>query len=261
MTLSGRNRVVRSLIVFSLGLNATIAALYLRIDDLVPIPRALQLVAAIDTAVVGAVAATICGIVTTIIFTRVFRRTPSGSVFFIMVGCLAMTLDGFKVLQAVLERLAYSQFSVLVSRATTFGHLVGAFALFAAGLYAGGLQMQRHALALVLGAVGAVALVGLVPIDASTLPANLVYRAGGRISVSTIATIIGALGILNYMQGAIAQGDSRVGFSTLCVGGMLVARELLYYLDEMTWIALGLLVFVVSCVGYAIANYRDSILG
>ena len=208
-------------------------------------------------AVVGAGFSTLLGFFFAAVYLRMFRRTPSLSVFFVIWFFLAMMFDVSKLGQVFVPASPWPQFAPLVARISIFGHIVGVMALFGAGLYAGGVRMQRHGTAMFVGAVIAFGLSWSIPIDTSALPSHLVYHAGMRASLQATLVLLLTIAVLNYVQAAVHHGHPRQLISALAVALMATGRELLFYQIQPVWILVGMVALIAGAIVFAGQNYRD----
>ncbi len=200
------------------------------------------------------------GFVLAAAYLRLFRRTPSLSVFFVTWFFLMMIMDVFKLGMVFLPVAPWPQLSSEFSRTVTFGHVTGVMALFGAGLYAGGLRMQRHGTAILVGGIIAVALSWSIPIDTSALPDHLVYRAGIRSSLQATLFLLLAVAVVNYVQASINNANPRQLISAGAIAALAVGRELLFYRIEPVWLGVGALLVVTGGIVFAGHNYRDFLL-
>ncbi len=200
------------------------------------------------------------GFVLSAAYLRLFRRTPALSVFFVTWFFLTMILDALKLGLVFLPVAPWPQLASEFSRAVTFGHVTGVMALFGAGLYAGGLRMQRHGTAILVGGIIAVALSWSIPIDTSYLPDHLVYRAGIRSSLQATLILLLVVAVVNYIQASVNNGNPRQLISALAIAALAAGRELLFYRVEPLWIGAGALLVVAGGITFAGQNYRDFLL-
>lgn len=261
MTRTGRNNTI--FILTTVFLLATVLVLALFLDSLALVPPGGPVVpdATQWHAVAGAVLTTVISFSAAIIYSRLFRRSPSVPVFFVVLFFIFTTMDISKLGQVMIPATAWRHFSPLLARVTIFGHITGALALFAAGLYASVARMQRHGTAMTLGVLIALGLSWAVPIDAFRLPNHLVYTAGFQAPLDAMIQLVLALAVLNFIQAAVASRDRREVMSAGAVALLAVGRELLYYRTEPISIGLGSVVFVTGAVVFAVENYRDYLVG
>jgi hypothetical protein len=260
MTLTGRNLSLRFAFVVLVLISVTVVGAFGAALQGAYFFSPLQLSLDVLLAVTGTIITAGLGFVLAAAYLRLFRRTPALSVFFVTWFFLTMILDVLKLGLVFLPVAPWPQLASEFSRAVTFGHVSGVMALFGAGLYAGGLRMQRHGTAIVVGGIIAVALSWSIPIDTSYLPEYLVYRAGIRSSLQATLFLLLAVAVINYVQASINNGNPRQLISALAIAALAVGRELLFYRVEPLWIGIGAFLVVVGGIVFAGQNYRDFLL-
>ncbi|MFW6228681.1 MAG: hypothetical protein ACOC2V_04410, partial [Alkalispirochaeta sp.] len=189
MTLTGRNTTIRTLLVIAVLLTASVTVLFVRSVFGTGGRELAELDLPQIFAIAGAVMTVFFGFLFAGVYSRMFRRSPSIPVFFVTLFFLSMTLDITKIAQIVALFSRWPHLSPMIARVSIFGHIAGIFAIFAAGLYSGGVRMQRHGTAVFAGSVIAFSLSWLIPIDTSSLPDHLVYPAGIRASLEAALVV------------------------------------------------------------------------
>ncbi|MFW5694688.1 MAG: hypothetical protein ACOCYB_05945 [Alkalispirochaeta sp.] len=260
MTLTGRNLSLRFAFTVLVLVSLTVVAAFGSALQGVYFFDELQLSLDVLLAVTGTFITVGLGWVLSAAYLRLFRRTPSLSVFFVTWFFLMMIMDVFKLGMVFLPVTPWPQLGPEFSRVVTVGHVSGVMALFGAGLYAGGLRMQRHGTAILVGGVIAVALSWSIPIDTSFVPDHLVYRAGIRSSLQATLFLLLTVAVINFVQASIYNGAPRQLISAGAVAALAVGRELLFYRVEPIWIGLGAFLVVTGGIVFAGHNYRDFLL-
>jgi hypothetical protein len=255
MTLTGRNITIRS--GLALCGTITVAVLLHFVWNLrhgyLPVElRNVQIVA-----LIGAAVTVVLGFLFSGVYARLFRRSPSIPVFFLTLFFLSITLDITKLAQLVVRTGSSQYFSLLVGRASIFGHIVGVMALFVAGLYAGGIRMQRHGTVVLVGLLIAFSLSWLIPVDTSYLPDHLVYPAGVKASFQSALLVFHLLAVLNFIQAAIVNQNPRMAVTALAVAFLAAGREILFFSVSPVWIVIGGGAVVVGGVVFTGQYYRD----
>jgi len=257
MTLTGRNTTIRTLLSVTLLAAVAVVVLFVRAvvgaggGDLaaLPLPQIF--------AIAGAIVTVLLGFFFGALYSRLFRRSPSIPVFFVTLYFLSLTLDITKIAQIVALFSRWPHLSPMIARVSIFGHIAGIFAIFAAGLYSGGVRMQRHGTVIFAGSVIAFSLSWLIPIDTSSLPDYLVYPAGIRASLEAALVVILALGVVNFVQAAITNENPRLFLTAGAVVAIAVGREILFYFVEPIWILLGGALIITGGTLFAGHHYRD----
>lgn len=261
MTRTGRNNTVVSLLTLFFFLSAALFAAFLYSVVYTSPDGAIRVDAPQWRAVSGATIMNLLALVSGVVFIRLFRRSPSVPVFFVMLFFVFSMIDISKLGQVMIPATSWRNVSPLLARVTIFGHMASALSLFAAGLYAGVARMQRHGTAMTLGFLITVGLSWAIPIDTLFLPENLVYSAGFHPSLDAMIAIVFALAVLNFLQSAVAARDRRQTLTAGAVVLIAVGRELLYFRTEATMIVAGTACFAVGVVVFAVQNYRDFLVG
>ncbi len=190
-------------------------------------------------------------------YSRLFRRSPSIPVFFMTLFFLSMTLDATKLAQIVVASGSSQHLSLILGRVSIFAHVVGVLSLFAAGLYAGGIRMQRHGTVVFVGLLIAFSLSWSLPVDTTFLPDNLVYPAGVRESFQASLIVIQVLAVLNFIQASISNRNPRMLVTALSVVLLAAGRELLFFLVDPLWIIVGIGAVIFGGVVFTGQYYRD----
>ncbi len=257
MTRTGRNNTAVFLV--SLFLVAAVALLVLFVTEL----RIVSEVGSVDPtpeewrAVAGALVTTVISFTAAIVYIRLFRRSPSVPVFFVVLFLIFTAVDVSKLGQVMIPATAWRNVSPVLARVTIFGHMSGALALFAAGLYASVSRMQQHGIAMTIGLFVSLGLSWAVPIDTFSLPHNLVYTAGFQPSLDVMIQVVFGLAVVNFLQAAVTGRERRQVMSALAVALVTLGREVLYYRTEVPVVIGGAVLFVAGVAVYAVENYRD----
>lgn len=257
MTRTGRNNTVRFLSsLFFIAFLIVVAALVIQLrivppsGDLVPDPDQWR-------AIGGAVMTAVIAFIAAIVYMRLFRRSPSVPIFFVVLFFVFTMLDVTKLGQVMVPETAWRVYSPVLARVSIFGHISSVLALFAAGVYASVARMQRHGTVLLFGMMIAMGLSWAVPIDVLYLPRNLVYTAGLQPSLDSMIQVVVVLAVLNFVQAAVVGRDRRQMMSAGAVALIALGREILFYRTEPVWLVLGPVLFAGGAILFAVENYRD----
>jgi hypothetical protein len=234
-------------------LNAAISVWFVRLQPTLTIPRLL----AVSTALITVVA----GLVFSVVFIRIFRRNPSVSVFLVTLSFTLVMVDGVKLVQIIAIAEALPRVSALASRMIIGGHLAWIAALSGAGLYSGGVRMQRHGVAIAIVLAICTILAGTVPIETEALPDNLVHATGLRSSVEVVVAILGCIAVINYVFAAISDRSARRLLSALAIALIVVGREGLFYSIEPVVVLVSCGMFVAGAIVFASQHYREQMIG
>lgn len=255
MTRTGRNNTVLMMAVsVFLAALVTIVLFTFNLGEIDPQPGQWR-------AIAGALATTVIAFTVAVLYMRLFHRSPSVPVFFMVLFFIFSALDISKLGQVMVSATAWRHFSPLLARVSIFGHVTGALALFAAGLYASVARMQRHGTAMTMGLVIALGLSWAVPIDTFRIRENLVYSAGFHPSLDAMILVVLVLAVLNFIHAALVVRERRQLMSAGAVALIVLGRETLFYRTEPLLIALGAALLVTGAAVFAVENYRDYLVG
>lgn len=193
-------------------------------------------------------------------YMRTFRRSPSVTVFFVMLFFLFSCLDVTKAGQIMIPATSWRHFSPILSRVTSFGWIAGTLALFTGALCAGGGALQRHGMSLLAVLAVSLGLSWTIPLDSLVLPDNLVYAMGLRLSVDTVMLVVLFLAVVSFFQAALVVRERRPLFTALAAAFLALGRGLLFYRAEISLIIVGAGLTVLGATVFAVENYRDYLL-
>lgn len=249
MTLNQRNITLRALLLFH-GLTLVLVAGWV-------VWQSPEIPWEHAWALTGSAVATLTGMVCGIVYLRLFRRSRSVPIFFMVVFFFFTMLDALKWTQPGFALSTTPYIGALVSRFIIFGYVAGALALFASGLYADAPRLKWPGIAMAVGTLLTGMLVWVIPVDTTILPVHLVHPAGVPAPVDTLAAILFVLGVLNYSESAIVRKDLRKGGIALAVLVMIAGRVFLYLRTDVVSIAVGVFLFIGGAAIYGFANHRD----
>lgn len=169
--------------------------------------------------------------------------------------------DGLKLAQLLAVAQSLPRVSVVLSRVLIAGNLLWVSALAGAGLYAGGVRMQRHGTAIVSVLALVAILATAVPLDTGTLPENLIHSTGLRASLDVIIAMFAAIAVLNYVYAAVNDRSARRLISALAVAVIAFGREGLFYLTDPLPMISSAAMLVAGAIVFAFQHYREQILG
>lgn len=251
MTRTGRNNtVLLAAITVFLCILLTIVLFILNLEGISVQPGQWR-------AIAGALITTVVAFTVALVYMRLFLRSTSIPVFFTVLFFIFTALDITKLGQVLIPLTAGRHFSPLLARVTIFGHITGALALFAAGLYASVERMQRHGIAMTLGLVVSLGLSWAVPIDTVQIRDNLVYTAGFQPSLDAMILVVLLLATLNFAHAAFMIRERRQVLSAGAVAMIVLGRETLFYRTEPVFLLLGAAFFTAGAAVFAMENYRD----
>lgn len=253
MTLASRKRTLIGMLILIIAIDTAIAMLFLRDPPTLSVSQLFSVVAASLAVVPGVLAGAL--------FIRLFRRNTSVSVFFVTLSFLLIGVDGLKLLQLVALSQAFPRIAVIISRLLIGANLLWVSALAAAGLYAGGVRMQRHGTAMLSMAALVGVLAAAIPLDTGTIPNNLVFDTVLPASLDGIVAMFATMAVLNYVYAAVNDRSSRRLIAALAIALIAFGREGLYHWIEPLPVLVSLVALIAGTVTFALQHYREQILG
>jgi hypothetical protein len=177
-----------------------------------------------------------------IVSVRVFRRFSSPELYFFVIMLIALSMEQARALQGYLLLLELPQFvGMVLTRFIVVGRVIASLGLFAASLYAVGIEYPRIGSITVALAVLAFLLVYFVPVDTVELNAALIHRLGWQSSIELVMLCVSILTIGNYaIAGARGHRDRGVHVA-LSAASVVIARDILYFVPSLPWLILSLL--------------------
>jgi hypothetical protein len=161
---------------------------------------------------------------------KLYRRTDSAELLFLMLFCLSLCLEAWRVGNLVFPTLGWSQYlNVVVTRLVLFSRFFGLLCLLVASLYAVGMKYVQYPVLIGGMAVLAFTLAGILPLDTSLFEPTFLYKLGDRQGYLFVRLILGLLTIANFVVAARTRRSRR--FAVAAVGALLLfaGRELLQY--------------------------------
>ncbi len=186
---------------------------------------------------------------------RQFRRRTAPEVFFFTVFIASIALDLLRPLVLVSAGAAVPlPYRSLLARLVYFGYLFGALSLFSSSLAISVVDSQRSGVVLGLAAVISGAFAYFVPVAATQLYPNLVYRIGLAGATHATGAAIGAFAVLNFLHAGFTGGDREYAVLGGAVALVVVGRLVVFHLPHVLAVTVG----VVCLIGGAVLFGRRS---
>ncbi|MDR1971055.1 MAG: hypothetical protein LBQ46_03960 [Treponema sp.] len=165
-----------------------------------------------------------------------FEKTQAPEILFITLFILSFSFETMRLITPLQKTWVIpSIYLLLASRALLFGRLCGIFSLFAAGVYAAGLEVQKQ-LNVILIAVFISLVVSLgIPIDILTWDSSFSMVNGYLSLFRMIETVVLLITMLSFFISAWSRGNPEyvaIGWGSLFV---YAGRNILLSAD--TWIS------------------------
>lgn len=260
-----RNLIVSILVVslFHLVLFAGGAYLVFHLDilpdvlgDLVePMPRWLLVLGTLEpgflriTALTGMASLLLFAVLANLGVRTLYRRTDSAELLFIMLFCLSLCLEAWRLGNLIFQAFGLPQYlNVVVTRVVLFSRFFGLLCLLVSSLYAVAMKYTQYSVLIGGMAVLAFTLAGILPLDTSLYEATFLYKLGDRQGYFFVRLILAALMVINFFVAARLRRSRR--FAVAAVAGLFLfaGRELLQYGIAPLPIVLGTVLLIVGFV-------------
>lgn len=152
---------------------------------------------------------------------RRFRKTASPEIFFFILFLLSIGIEGARVFSPALKELQVPIYLYhLVIRLLYMARFFGTFSLFAAGLFANGMQYQKLSIAYGITLLTAFTLSSLLPVAEASLQTNTGIDLVIIRDVTVVLLTLRIMAIVNFLAAWI-RNNSR-DFLWLGLGGTMV---------------------------------------
>ena len=163
-----------------------------------------------------------------LILGRQMRRNPSAEMAFLSIFLFTFSLQIFRL--AFLTGSTFTLDTDLATRAVYFSRLLGLSALFAASLFATGLQIQKFGQILLICILTAFSLSILLPVNSSITTAAMLHRIAREKHLAVFCLSLEVLTVLNYVAAAHNLGRGEYYRLSLLSLGIICGYEMLFFL-------------------------------
>ena len=178
--------------------------------------------------------AALYSLVSIILIYYFFENTRSPELLFFALFVMSLS---FEFLRLIIPLRAVFPFPALyvitASRLLLFARYFGLFSLFAASVYAAGLNVQRQQNAVFIVALAALIITIQIPIDGIIWDSTLMPRSGYRAMFAVVEAGIGAVTALTFFISAYTKGARSYVF--IGVGSLLALAGRSLLIQSDTW--------------------------
>jgi hypothetical protein len=220
-----------------------------------PVPRWLLVMGTLEpgflriTALTGMASLLLFAVLANLGVRTLYRRTDSAELLFIMLFCLSLFLEVWRLGNLIFQAFGLPQYlNVVVTRVVLFSRFFGLLCLLVSSLYAVAMKYTQYSVLIGGMAVLAFTLAGILPLDTSLYEATFLYKLGDRQGYFFVRLILAALMVINFFVAARLRRSRR--FAVAAVAGLFlfVGRELLQYGIAPLPIVLGTALLIVGFV-------------
>jgi hypothetical protein len=180
----------------------------------------------------GAVVYSFIGI---ILIYHFFEKTQSSEILFIGLFVISLTFEFARIIIPLKDIIPLPVFfRIAAPRVVFFGRIFGLFSLFASGVYATGMDVQKQRSFLLMLILAALVIAIDVPMDIFVWDSTFLVWSGYRFMFSVIETGILAITIASFLVSAFTRGSRSYVFIGIGVLLAFAGRNILINSD--TWI-------------------------
>jgi hypothetical protein len=180
-----------------------------------------------------------------------YRRTDSAELLFLMLFCLSLCIEAWRLGNLVFPVLRLSLYlSVVVTRLVLFSRFFGLLCLLVASLYAVGMKYVQYPVLIGGIVVLAFTLAGVLPLDTSLYEPTFLYRLGDRQGYLFVRLILALLMVINYFVAARLRRSRRFAAAAVAAVLLLAGRELLQHGIAPIPVVVGTTALIVGFVVY-----------
>lgn len=170
-----------------------------------------------------------------------FEKTQSPEIIFIALFTLSFSVEALRVSLPYIIKQELPQTYLLISaRILLTGRLFGLFSLFIAGVYASGLEFQKHGNIILIIAAIALTIASSVPIDPRVWDTSASVIPGYAPMFSFVEIGISLITVLSFFIAAYTKGSNEYTITAIGILLLLFGRDALLHGD--TWASLPLAV-------------------
>jgi len=186
---------------------------------------------------------------------RLFRRVSSAEIYFMTLFLMTLSVELLRIGQPLAE-VADMPIHVggLITRIVLFGRLVGAFSLFAAGVYSAGADYPRIGTVTALLVLLAFLIVYFVPVDSERMNATFVHMTGGREGIDLMLGFLSLGTIANYAIAWSRGHRERGGSIALAIAAVVVGKLLVLHVPTLAPLAVGAGLLIAGTASFILVN-------
>ena len=178
-----------------------------------------------------------------------YRRTDSAELLFLMLFCLSLCLEAWRLGNLVFPALGLSQYlNVVITRLVLFSRFFGLLCLLVASLYAVGMKYAQYSVLIGGMVVLAFALAGVLPLDTSLYEPTFLYKLGDRQGYLFLRLILALLIVINFVAAARLRRSRRFAVAAVAAVLLFLGRELLQHGIAPLPVVLGTAALIVGFV-------------
>ncbi|MDR2019693.1 MAG: hypothetical protein LBQ14_02895 [Treponema sp.] len=199
-------------------------------------------------------ASVVYSLVTAVLIYYFFEKTQSPEILFVVFFILSFAFEAARIMVPIRMKFELpGVFLVMAWRALLFGRYFGIFSLFAASVYAAGLQIQKQGSFIFVITAAALVIALGVPIDGLSWESNLSMISGYSSMFRLVETGIATITVISFFIAAHSRGSREYTF--IGIGALLVYTGRYLLLTADTWVTPFPGLIILGLGTWFIANY------
>ena len=186
-----------------------------------------------------------------LILRKRFRRSPSPEIFFLRLFLLTLPLQASRLLlPLVTAGILTTSWGLTITRIAWFARFLGISSLLNISIFSGDIPFRRSGSILGMGALAAMGIAVMMPLDVTQPLGNLLIRSGMDTVLALVTVSIEALTILALAGTAIIQKNARYYLLMVSLLLVVLGTDLIFFISRPLIIP-GAIFLVTGVIGFA----------
>jgi hypothetical protein len=166
-----------------------------------------------------------------------FEKTQAAEILFFSAFALSFIVEAARVtVPLAVGREWPPAFIVGAARTVVFGRFFGILSLLAAGIYASGVEFQKHGRVFLIIAAVALTISTGAPVDGLSFDTAFTPDSGYRTMLEAAEIALAGIAVASFIAASYARGAREFGIGGLGIAAAFIGRELLLKSDS--WLLL-----------------------
>lgn len=168
-----------------------------------------------------------------LILRKSFGRSPSPEIFFLRLFLLTLPLQAFRLLVPLVSAdILTLSWGLTITRISWFSRFVGISALLNISIFSGDMPFRRSGSILGMGALAAMGIAVMMPLDVTQALGNLLIRSGTDTALALATVSVELLSVLALTGMAVIQRDVRYFFLAASLLFIVAGADLTFFLSR-----------------------------
>jgi len=186
-----------------------------------------------------------------IVLRKRFGRSPSPEIFFLRFFLLTLPLQALRLLIPLISTGFFSpSLGLTITRIAWFARFMGITSLLCISIFSSDMPFRRSGSILGMGALAAVGIAVMMPVDVTQPLGNLLFLSGTEIALALTTLSIEILTVIALAGSAFIQKNTRYYFLTVSLLLVVTGSDLIFFLSTPL-ILPGAVFLVMGVVGFA----------